>query len=196
MRVAGLGNLTCRTVPCAASRGKWRCRAIATASGASIYERPMSKKDSDSHVFNDHAKHIQLGDVRIGADGAAEMDEERPLVSVPRGEIVRIEGIHAVAGERPVATLVIGLVLLVIAIVPVVALVDVFVRGGTYYVEWIAAVACIIPAGWLIQLSLRRRWLLLVTTSRDRRKLLFPAKVTQVEVETFVAQAKARFGYS
>jgi hypothetical protein len=147
-------------------------------------------------VFSDHGTYIRLGDVRIGADGASEMDEERPLVSVPRGEILRIEGVYNVAGERPVATLAIGIVLLVVAIVPVVALVDVFVRGGTYYIQWIAAVACIIPAGWLIQLSVRRRWLLLVTTSRDRRKLLLPAKVTQVEVETFIAQAKARFGYS
>jgi hypothetical protein len=147
-------------------------------------------------VFTDDVTYAQLGNVRVGAEGAAEMDEQRSLVSVARGEIIRIEGVYTIAGERPLATLVIGSVLLVISVVPIVALIDVFARGGTYYVEWIAAVACIIPAVWLIQLSTQRRWVLLVVTARDRRKLLFPKSITQAEVEAFIAHAKDRFGYS
>ena len=140
--------------------------------------------------------YIQLGDVRLGAEGAFEMDETRPLVSVPRADIVRIEGVHTVGGERPLVTLVIGLALLAVAVVPIVALVDVLLNGGTYYAEWIAAIACVIPAVWLIRLSVRRQWVLVVTTRRDRRKLLFPKSVSHVEVDAFIAQARGRFGYS
>lgn len=140
--------------------------------------------------------YIQLGNVRIGVDGAFEMDETRPLVSVPRADIVRIEGLHTVGGERPLVTLVIGLALLGVAVMPVMALVNVFRHGGTYYAEWIAAVACVIPAVWLIRLSVHRQWVLVVTTRRDRRKLLFLKPVSQVEVDAFIAQARSRFGYA
>lgn len=139
--------------------------------------------------------YIQLGNVRLGVAGAAEMDETRLLLTVPRAEIDRVEGVYTVGGERPVVTFAIGLVLLVVSLIPVAALFDVLRRGGTYHAEWIAAVACIIPAAWLLQLSVRRRWVLVVKTTRDQRKLLFPRQVSQVEVESFIAQAKGRFGY-
>ena len=139
--------------------------------------------------------YVQLGNVRLGVAGAAEMDESRSLLTVPRAGIERVEGVYTVGGERPVVTLVIGLALLVVSLIPVAALFDVLRRGATYYVEWIAAVACIIPAAWLLHLGVRRRWVLVVKTARDQRKLLFPRQVSQVEVESFIAQAKGRFGY-
>jgi hypothetical protein len=142
-----------------------------------------------------HADAIQLGNVRVGVDGAAEMDEHRRLVDIPRADIVRVDGVYTVGGERPAVTLIIGLALVAFAIVPIATLIDVFRRGGTYYIEWAAAaVGALLIAAWLIHLSVRRRWVLLVTTRRDRRKLLFPKDVTQVDVEAFVAQAKAQFG--
>lgn len=139
--------------------------------------------------------YIQLGNVRVGKAGAVEMDGHRPLLSVPRADIMQLEAVYTVAGERPAVTLIVGMALLIVSVVPILALVDVLQRGGTYDVEWIGAVACLIPAVWLIQLSVRRRWILLVRTTHDRRKLVFPKQVTQTEVESFIAQAKSRFGY-
>ena len=142
------------------------------------------------------ANHVQLGSVRLGASGAAEMDGDRPLLSVPREEILGLNTQFTIGGERPFITLVLGVVLIAIAVIPVLTLLDVLRRGGTYYIEWAAAVACIIPAIWLINLSVRRRWVLVVTTRRGRRKLLFPKNTSQVEVEVFVAKARSRFAYS
>jgi len=139
--------------------------------------------------------YVQLHNVRLGESGASEMDGERPLVHIPRAEIERIESRYGTGAERPSVMLVLGIVLVAIAVIPILALVGVFTRGGTYYVEWIAAVACVIPGVWLIDLSLRKRWLLIVVMKRGRRKLLFPKGVSQVEVEAFVSGVRDRFGY-
>ncbi|HEX2834252.1 MAG TPA: hypothetical protein VHW00_14675 [Thermoanaerobaculia bacterium] len=138
---------------------------------------------------------VQLGRLRVGRDGAGEMDGPRPLVFIPRAEIAGIESARMVGGERPLLLLVIGLVLLIVAIVPVVALAQVLRHGGTFHAEWIAAIACVIPAAWLLELSLRKRAVLLVTMKRGRRKLLFPRGTSDVEAGMFVARARGEFGY-
>lgn len=138
---------------------------------------------------------VQVGRLRVGRDGAGEMDGERPLVFVARDEIVHIESARMVGGERPLLLLVLGLALMVVAILPVVALAQVLLRGGTFHAEWIAAIACVIPAAWLLELSLRKRAVLLVTMKRGRRKLLFPRGTSDVEAAMFVARARSEFGY-
>ena len=124
------------------------------------------------------------------------MDGERPLVRVPRAEIVRLEVRYGAGAERPLPMLILGILLFAIALAPLVMLVNLQRHGGRYHVEWIAAVACAIPAAWLLDLSLRRRWLLVVHQRRGRRKLLFPRGINQFEVESFLAGARTRFGYS
>lgn len=134
---------------------------------------------------------MQLGRVRVGPDGAGEVDGPRHLVFVPREQIVQIESIRAVGGERPIITLILGIALIAFSVLPLIALVNVFQRGGMYHASWIAGIACVIPGIWLVELSVRKRWVLLVTTHRGTRKLLFPRGTTESEAGMFTASARS-----
>ncbi|MEA2239359.1 MAG: hypothetical protein QOC81_4083 [Thermoanaerobaculia bacterium] len=69
-------------------------------------------------------------------------------------------------------------------------------RHGSIPAKLVTSVAFIIPAVWLLDLALRRRWYVLVHTRRGSRKLLFGKHSDPAELERFVLSAKARFGYS
>jgi hypothetical protein len=54
----------------------------------------------------------------------------------------------------------------------------------------------LVPAFWLLDLSLRRRWFLRDRTLRGSRKLLFEKGSEPAGVERFIVTAKTTFGYS
>lgn len=140
--------------------------------------------------------HLQLECVRISASGAAEMDRARPLLFLPRAEIVRMELRYGSAAERPLVTAVLGILLIAVAIAPVVLLAFT-ARNGEAYPTWrfLTATAFLVPGWWLLDLSLRRRFYLAVTMRRDARKLVFHKTTDRQAIEQFVASAKSRFGY-
>jgi hypothetical protein len=57
-----------------------------------------------------------------------------------------------------------------------------------------AGVTFVIPAVWLIELALKKRWFLLVHTRRDKRKLLFKTSRNEAELQEFVRSVRSRFG--
>ena len=139
--------------------------------------------------------YIQLGAVRLSQGNAAEMDGERPLISIPRDQILGIEICHGSGAERPLVSLVVGVALVILAILPIVGLWKTLKYGGAYVVNLAGMFALIIPAVWLLNLSLRKRCFLRVKTPRGSRKLLFAPTIERIEVERFVAEARTRFGY-
>lgn len=139
--------------------------------------------------------HAQLATVRVAADGVAEMDGNRPLLFVKRADVIRIEAEYGAGAERPIVMLVLGLLMLAIAIIPVILFLA-MLRSNVHLPEkTFTAVAFILPAGWLLDLSLRKRWFLRVHTRRGSRKLLFPRGMEQTAVEAFVSDARTKFGY-
>ncbi|MEA2239519.1 MAG: hypothetical protein QOC81_4243 [Thermoanaerobaculia bacterium] len=140
--------------------------------------------------------YVQHGTVRVGADGASEMDHGRALVRIPHSEIVRLELFHGSGAERPLVCIVLGIVLTLIAIAGPVMLAVAVLRHGSVPAKLVSSVAFIIPAVWLLDLALRRRWCVLVHTRRGSRKLLFGKNSDPAELERFLLSAKARFGYS
>lgn len=139
---------------------------------------------------------LQLESVRISAAGAAEMDGARPLLFLPREEIVRMEVRYGSAAERPLVSAVLGVILIIIAIVPLGVVIVAMLRGaGAVTAKLATAVVFAIPGWWLLDLSLRRRFYLAVTLRRDERKLVFHKTADREAIEDFVAKAKLRFGY-
>jgi hypothetical protein len=59
----------------------------------------------------------------------------------------------------------------------------------------ITAIAFILPATWLLNLSIRKRWFVCVHQRRGSRKLLLPRHIEGPAVQTFVLNAQSRFGY-
>jgi hypothetical protein len=148
----------------------------------------MSAHEQD-HPFLEHDS------VRLSELGAGEMDGNRPLVFVPRADITRIEVHHGCGAERPILMVALGLILIAIAAFSVLWLVMALLHGGIFYVRVIPAVALVIPGIWLIDLSLRKRWMLVVHTRRGTRKLLFKTSKDEPALHAFVSSARSRFGY-
>lgn len=138
---------------------------------------------------------LSLGNVRVDADGIAEMDGRTRLVFVPREEIIGLELVRGSGAQRPLVTLVLGILLLGIAVLPVVMVINWLRRGGVYPTKIITAAAFVVPAFWLLDLSLRPRWYLRVRTRRGSRKLLFPKDCEHTAAESFLSSVRERFGY-
>lgn len=142
------------------------------------------------------AEHLQLECVRISSAGAAEMDGERPLLFLPRAEIMRMELHRGSAAERPLVCILLGVVLMAIAITPLVLLPAAWRSGVRFPTSAISAVVFAFPGWWLLDLAVRKRFYLAVTTRRETRKVVFHKTADARTIEEFVAAAKSRFGYA
>jgi hypothetical protein len=138
---------------------------------------------------------LHLANIRLDEAGAAEMDGARKLVYVARSEIVRIEVARGSGSERPWLAFLVGVILFVIAIGPFVVLLIALRFGDPFPLKLLAAVAFVIPAAWLLDLSFRPRWYVRVVTKHGARKLLPPRNVPRESLESFVTSARDRFGY-
>jgi hypothetical protein len=67
--------------------------------------------------------------------------------------------------------------------------------GLPFPAKALTAFAFILPAGWLLNLSLRKRWFVLVHQRRGSRKLLLPRRIDGPAVHAFIANARSQFGY-
>ena len=123
------------------------------------------------------------------------MDGSRPRLFIPRNDVSRIELEHGSGAERPIVSFVIAAALAVVSLLPLAMLVNAFRGAGAFPDKLIAGVALIIPAIWLLDLSLRRRWFLRVYLRRGSRKLLFARRADPQAIETFLSDARSRFGY-
>src|SRR5258706_16146502 len=110
--------------------------------------------------------YLEYGAIRLGVNGAAEMDGNRRLVHIPRAEVVRLEVVHGSAAERPLLCLILGVALLAIAFVgPAMVLLALLGRGRVDG-KVVTTIAFLVPASWLLDLVIRRRWFLKVHTAR------------------------------
>jgi hypothetical protein len=135
--------------------------------------------------------------VRIGAEGASEMDQDRRVIFVPRSEILRIELVQGSGAERPVVVAVLGLVFAVLAVGSLLIFVLALSRGGVRIPSsLITGIVFLLPAWWLLDLSLRKRWFLRVHTRTGMRKLVFHQTRDERALREFVATARRRFGLS
>lgn len=148
--------------------------------------------------MSDPSAPIELGPVRIGPDTLAEMDGDRPLLRIPRDQVVALEARYGSAAERPLVSIVLGAILMGVAILGPIIIVLAVVRGTEIKINIAVAttIALAIPAVWLFDLALRKRWCLIVHTKSGKRKLAFARSQDGVTVEQFVATARSRFGYA
>lgn len=147
-------------------------------------------------MARDNPDYIEYASVRLGTDGAAEMDGNRRLVHIPRAEVVRVEVVHGSAAERPWLSLILGVVLLAVALLGPTMLLLALLGRGTVEAKFVTSIAFVIPAAWLLDLVVRRRWLLKVHGRNGSRKLIFGKPSDPVAMQQFVVSAKERFGYS
>lgn len=139
--------------------------------------------------------YAECASVRLGVDGASEMDGNRRLVHVPRAEIVSLELVHGSAAERPLVSLILAAILLAISLIGPAMLLGALLGRGTVEIKFVTSIAFIVPAIWLFDLAIRRRWFLKVHMNKGSRKLIFAKANDEVALQQFVLAAKERFGY-
>ena len=145
--------------------------------------------------MTDQPDYVEYESVRLGADGASEMDGVRRLIHIPRGNIIALEIVHGPAAERPLLSLILALALTAIALLGPAMLAAALLGHGTVEVKFVTSIAFIIPAVWLFDLVFRRRWFLNVHTKNGSRKLIFGKSSDPAALQQFVLSAKERFGY-
>ncbi|HKR66661.1 MAG TPA: hypothetical protein VJZ00_23240 [Thermoanaerobaculia bacterium] len=134
--------------------------------------------------------------MRLGADGASEMDRHRRVIFILREDILRLELSFCSGAERPVLLAFLGIVFAALAFACLVTFVLAIARGGVKIpASVITGVVFLIPAWWLLDLSIRKRWVVIVQTRTGTRKLVFHSTRDRAEIDRFLATSKARFGY-
>jgi len=143
----------------------------------------------------DQLDYVEYGTVRLGTDGASEMDGNRRLVHIPRADVVGLEIVHGSAAERPLVSLILGVLLACLSLVGPVMLAGALLGRGRVDIKFVTSVAFLVPAVWLFDLVLRRRWFLQVHLKSGSRKLIFGKTSEEAAIQQFVLSAKERFGY-
>ena len=142
------------------------------------------------------ADHLQLECIRLSDAGASEMDEHRAVIFVPREKINQLELAFGSGAENPLVLVALGLVFLALAIAPLVVFALMLIRDeGKMNVYFLTAVAFVVPAWWLLDLALRRRWYVCVHMQSGTRKLVFHKLRDPSAIASFMADAARRFGY-
>jgi hypothetical protein len=137
----------------------------------------------------------QLGAIAFFSDGVAEMDQHRRIVFVPREQLLGLSLVHGPGAERPAVVLLLAAIALAASLYPVVVLLNRLAYGGVLYVEvfWLSAA---LPLGlWLLQLALRRRFLLVAHTVGGTRKLILGSRIPPEAILPFLSTVRARLGY-
>ena len=143
---------------------------------------------------------LRLGSVRFDENGAAELDGHRPVISIPRGKVVRIELAYTSGVSNPLTLGVLGLVLLVVSIgLPLLSLIASGGLHGRAEMVWGIRVwylvAFAFPAVWMIKLATRKYWVVVVHGPEGRRHLIFQNPPSREEMEAFLDAVRSRFGY-
>ena len=146
--------------------------------------------------MTDHPDYVEYESVRLGTDGASEMDGKRRLVHIARADVVGLELVHGSAAERPLVSLVLAGLLAAISLIGPLMLVGALLGRGRVDIKFVTSIAFLVPAAWLFDLVVRRRWFLKVNMRKGSRKLIFAKPYDEVALQQFVLAAKERFGYS
>jgi hypothetical protein len=138
---------------------------------------------------------IQFGGVQVSAVGACEIYENQMIRFIPASEIVGIDLVHRAGADHPMIVATLGFILLGLSMVPIIMLFDTLNGGHDFFIRWIYMLGLVFPAAWILDLGLRKRWVLLVQTRKGVRKLIFKSKDVE-ELDRFIVDARTRFGYS
>ena len=136
---------------------------------------------------------ITLGSVRVTDAAVTELSGGTPAVQIPTADITQIELKRTIGAERPLLLLLFGILLTVPGFYFTRILWSWLLFGGTLLVDVTLSFLLLIPVGlWIAITAFRRRVLLHVYTSNDKRKLVFKGKHTQEELRTFIGKIRER----
>jgi hypothetical protein len=128
--------------------------------------------------------------VEFKEDGIREYDRYLVAVFLPLSEIQRVELSYGTVAERPLIQIVVGFSLLVLGCAFLEDLLLRLVFQMPFY-KYLAAGIALVPLGvWLVYEGFSKGYLLLVTTAKDTRKIVFRGPVDQQALLSFVTSVQ------
>src|SRR5258708_17409239 len=94
----------------------------------------------------DDPTYLECAAVRLGTDGAAEMDRSRRHIWIPREQIVRLELSFGSAAERPSISLVLGILLVLLALLGPAIVILALLRNAMVHTKLVTTLGFIVPA--------------------------------------------------
>lgn len=140
-------------------------------------------------------KHVDLGAVRITSTRIQEMESSRVMVAVNRQEVIRARVAWARHSERPVLQLLLAVASGAFGMFTLINTLFWLRVGGSREAVAIMCVLLLPLGAWLGYDALRRGPVLLVETTRGRRRLVFGRQIRMDQLLTFVEGVNRELGY-
>lgn len=141
---------------------------------------------------------LEKGNIRFSAKELAELDRHRAVIRVPRDRCREIAWRYGSRAARPWVQSTLGLACLAGGLYLLVRLLVEWWRGGG--VLWIEQVAGLVILGFvggaLLVDVVRKGHFLEVQTDKAPEKLRFDRSVSPADIETFLSEARQRWGYT
>ena len=151
--------------------------------------KEMPEASAEKTNENERLSYLNIA---FSEKGISEFSGGRRVVFISRAEVVRIESRTGSRAERPLVQGTAGVILGGLGLYGV----SMFMRVGLAFLRWEAGFLVFGGVGvWMLIETLRRGHYLLVTCSKEQRKLVFDGKVNESELREFLMKA-ARFGYN
>ena len=141
---------------------------------------------------------LEKGGIRFSETELAEVDQGRPVLRVRRERIQHIQLRWGSRAARPLVQVLLGTVFLATGcVIQGLMLWEWLRNGGVIHVEVVVGLAILaLMGGWLLFDALKKGYFLEVSTDSRKEKLRFDRRLSLQKIESLLAEARQRFGYT
>ena len=145
----------------------------------------------------------RIADIEISEESISEYDRNRKIVMIPRETIKNISLEYGFSEERPIISILFGLVSLLIGtalgLMPVLKMLFRIFNGEQVHGNFgifVFAIPLLFIGAWLIIRTFKYGHYLSVETANTTRKLSFGIKVERAEITSFIEECNRTLGYN
>jgi len=138
---------------------------------------------------------LEYGGVRITATAIAELDGDRPLVTVKRANIERAALGWGRQSCRAFGLLVFGAVLILLGLTSALTLLGALSDGGKISSVWAWGTTLNILGCWAVYDAMRRGFFLQTDGPTGRQRLCFGRRARRSRIDEFLTEAERQYGY-
>jgi hypothetical protein len=144
----------------------------------------------------------RLAKIEISKECISEYDRNRKIVIIPRESIEKVSLEYGFSEERPIMSILFGLVSLLIGfalgLMPISKMLFRTINGEQVLGNlgiFVFAIPLLLIGAWLIMRSLSYGHYLRVTTTKATRKLSFEKRVEREAITSFIKECNRTLGY-
>lgn len=148
---------------------------------------------------------MRLGNILVSDDGISELMENRPVMNIARDDIVSAKLDFVSGAQRPLVSLIAGLVFISIGFYPLIRLADIAVDFFSHGLVPVAAMKVFVYlimfalffgllGGYLLHQALKKKWCIVIVGRARNEKAVLSGDVTSEDLLKFIQSAKEVHG--